>query len=70
MEGFIVDHRAHRTIVSVQAHRIGFDGDGFRGRADIELEIRFVENMPLNGRNFGGLIELTPGVVPVPTNFF
>jgi len=31
---------------------------------------RFVENMPLNGRSFGSLIDLTPGVVLIPSNFF
>src|SRR5262249_34105238 len=34
------------------------------------IENRFVENMPLNGRSFSSLIDLTPGVVLVPTNFF
>ena len=34
------------------------------------IENRFVENMPLNGRSFSALINLTPGVVLVPTNFF
>ncbi len=33
------------------------------------IDNRFVENMPLNGRNFSGLIDLAPGVVLVPTNF-
>ena len=33
------------------------------------IDNRFVENMPLNGRNFGALIDLTPGVALVPTNF-
>src|SRR5271156_6427714 len=28
---------------------------------------QFVENMPLNGRSFSSLIDLTPGVVLVPT---
>src|SRR5207245_7560718 len=28
------------------------------------------ENMPLNGRSFSALIDLTPGVVLVPNNFF
>ena len=30
---------------------------------------RFVENMPLNGRSFSSLIDLTPGVVLTPSNF-
>jgi Carboxypeptidase regulatory-like domain/TonB dependent receptor len=31
---------------------------------------RFVENMPLNGRSFSSLVDLTPGVVLTPTNLF
>ncbi len=31
---------------------------------------RFVENMPLNGRSFSSLIDLTPGVVLTPSNFY
>ena len=31
---------------------------------------RFVENMPLNGRSFSSLIELTPGVVLTPANSY
>jgi len=34
------------------------------------VDNQFVENMPLNGRSFSALINLTPGVVLVPTNFF
>ena len=31
---------------------------------------RFVENMPLNGRSFNSLIDLAPGVVLTPSNFY
>ena len=34
------------------------------------VDNRFVENMPLNGRSFSSLLELTPGVVLNATNFY
>ena len=34
------------------------------------VDNRFVENMPLNGRSFGSLIDLAPGAILVPTNFY
>jgi hypothetical protein len=30
---------------------------------------QFVENLPMNGRSFSSLIDLTPGVVLTPSNF-
>jgi hypothetical protein len=33
------------------------------------INSRFVENIPLNGRSFSSLIDLSPGVVLVPSNF-
>ena len=34
------------------------------------IENRFVENLPLNGRSFGSLLDLIPGVVLTPTAGF
>jgi len=34
------------------------------------IDNRFVENMPLNGRTFSSLIDLTPGAVLVATSFY
>jgi len=34
------------------------------------IDNRFVENMPLNGRSFSSLLDLTPGVVLTPSNFY
>ena len=34
------------------------------------VDNRFVENLPLNGRSFGSLIDLTPGVVLTPSNVY
>ena len=34
------------------------------------IDHQFVENLPLNGRSFSSLIDLTPGVVLTPSNFY
>ena len=34
------------------------------------IDHQFVENLPLNGRSFSSLIDLTPGVVLTPANFY
>ena len=34
------------------------------------VDNHFIENMPLNGRSFGSLLDLTPGVVLNATNFY
>jgi len=44
--------------------------DASDATVDTLIDNRFVENMPLNGRSFSALIDLTPGVVLVPNNFF
>jgi hypothetical protein len=39
------------------------------GTVSTVVDRQFVENMPLNGRSFQSLIDLTPGVVLTPTNY-
>ena len=58
---------ASQTI-TVEAGATGMNT--FDATVSTLIENRFVENMPLNGRSFSALIDLTPGVVLVPTNFF
>jgi hypothetical protein len=38
------------------------------GSVSTVVDNRFVENLPLNGRSFSSLIDLTPGVVLTPSN--
>jgi hypothetical protein len=45
------------------------DPSGARGAGRTLIGNRFVENLPLNVRSFSSLIDLTPGVVLIPTNF-
>jgi hypothetical protein len=40
------------------------------GSVSTVIDRRFVENLPLNGRSFNALLQLTPGVVIAPTNSY
>jgi hypothetical protein len=40
------------------------------GSVSTVIDHRFVENLPLNGRSFNSLLQLTPGVVIAPTNSY
>jgi hypothetical protein len=40
------------------------------GSVSTVIDHRFVENLPLNGRSFNALLQLTPGVVIAPTNSY
>jgi len=40
------------------------------GSVSTVIDNRFIENMPLNGRSFSSLIDLTPGVVLTPANLY
>jgi len=55
-------------VITVTANAVSMNTAD--GTVNTLIDNRFVENMPLNGRSFSGLIDLTPGVVLVPNNFF
>jgi len=54
--------------ITVEANAANVDTTG--ATVSTLIDNRFVENMPLNGRSFGSLIDLTPGVVLAPVNFY
>ena len=67
-QNFKLDVGSASETITVEANAVNTNTND--GTVSTLIDNRFVENMPLNGRSFGGLIELTPGVVLVPTNFF
>ncbi len=67
-QNFTLNVGAISESITVEANAVTLNTND--GAVSTLIDNRFVENMPLNGRNFDALIELTPGVVLVPTNFF
>ena len=54
------------TSETVQVNGSGINMNTTDGSVSTVVDSQFVENMPLNGRSFQSLLELTPGVTPVP----
>jgi hypothetical protein len=52
------------TVVADQENINASDGS-----VSTVVDRQFAENMPMNGRSFQTLIQLTPGVVTIPSNF-
>lgn len=59
-----VGSRSESTTVTAEAPILSTKSSGLATVVDR----RFVENLPMNGRTFQSLIQLTPGVVPTPAN--
>ena len=66
--GFHAHHRQHHGRITVEGSAPLLNTSD----ASVSTLIgnRFVENMPLNGRSFSSLIDLTPGVVLTASNFY
>jgi len=67
-ENFKLDVGPASETITVEANAL--DVNTTDATVSTLVDNRFVENMPLNGRSFSGLFDLTPGVVLVPTNFY
>jgi hypothetical protein len=67
-QNFKLDVGPVSETVTVEANAV--NANTTDGTVSTVIDNRFVENMPLNGRSFSGLIDLIPGVVLVPSNSY
>jgi Carboxypeptidase regulatory-like domain/TonB dependent receptor len=63
-QNFILDVGPVSESVTVEANSINVNTTD--ATASTLIDHRFIENLPLNGRSFGSLVDLTPGVVLSP----
>jgi Carboxypeptidase regulatory-like domain/TonB dependent receptor-like, beta-barrel len=68
VQNFKLDIGPVSQTITVEANAVNVNTTD--GTVSTLIDNRFVENLPLNGRSFSGLVDLTPGVVLVPNNFF
>lgn len=67
-QNFKLDVGSASEIISVEGNAVTVNTAD--GAVSTLIDNRFVENMPLNGRSFSSLLDLTPGVVLTPANFY
>src|SRR5215469_10522656 len=67
-QNFKLDVGPASETITVEADAVTVNATD--GSVSTLIDNRFVENMPLNGRSFSSLIDLTPGVVLAPANYY